>query len=115
MIVNGGDISKINPEIVAKVERVEQEEGYIATITLQKIEPNIFMCNVVFAKPGTNQIAFTSLNLYEECSNEIVTNMQDGIVSGFEITCDAFEDNFPTCPEDVANRALHELFVMGCD
>jgi len=117
MILNGGDISKITPEVVKKVEQAEQQEGYVATVTLQTINNNIFLCNVVFAKPGTDTVAFTSLNLHQRDSDEVVFNMQDGKGDGFEITklVIDFDDAYPQSAEDFAGEVLSELFVHGWD
>lgn len=122
MILTGGDISKINPKVVEKVEQVEQQEGYVATVTLQTINRNIFLCNVVFAKhtpfnPDLTVIAFESLNLYQTESREMIHNMQDGKRYGFEIESfwiDARRE-FPECPEDFASEVLFDLFIHGWD
>jgi hypothetical protein len=117
MEVIGGDIKKINPSVVEKVLKVEQEEGYIATVTLQTFQLNVFLCNVVFAKPGTNQMAFSSLNLYQRDTTELVFDMQDGIVSGFEMESNWVNHyrDYPQCPEDLASEILFDLFVKGWD
>lgn len=114
MILTGGDISKIDPNVVKKVEQAESEEGYVATVTLQTINDNIFLCNVVVAKPGTDVVAFTSLNLYQNGEESMVFNMQDGKTCGFEVMPFAPEwTKRPAGAEEFASYVLHDLFVLA--
>lgn len=116
MQVINGDINEINPNVVEKVQRVEREEGYEAEVTLNTFGP-VLLCNVRFAKPGTDQVAFTSLNLYDTMTRQYVFNMNDGKVSGFEMDSgwvNVYRE-MPEGPEQLASEVLFDLFGEGWD
>lgn len=118
MILVGGNVGKINPNVLQKVNAVEEQEGCTATVTLSTINNIIFTCNVVFVNDTTHSTAFMSYNLFVVGYKSLHSSMQDGIMGGWldETTnwVDAYREA-PECPEDLASEVLFDLFVKGWD
>lgn len=103
----------LNNDYLKRIEEIEKEENSETIIKFKIVNLNIWILNIKHQSKNGKSVYFESLNLIEsDRPNTLVYNMQDGIVSGFELTENWSQKEVKT-PSDFFNEIIYDLFICG--
>jgi hypothetical protein len=106
----GIHIGTLDQDLVDRINRIEMDEGTKAIVEFSIINGNIWMLNIRYQTDNGKSVIFESLNLMQEGTEELVYNMQDGKMYGFEIEKPWFGNVVPRDPVQFIDLLLTQLF-----
>jgi hypothetical protein len=106
----GIHIGTLDQDIVDHINQIEVSEKTKAIVEFSIINGNIWVLNIRYQSDDGKSIIFESLNLMQKDTDELVFNMQDGKMYGFEIANPWFGDVIPRDPVQFIELLLIQLF-----